>query len=90
LETTKGVEALRKKKKSLLPSGILKVQGRFEAKQVVELETPEGQIFGRGLVRLSSQELLKIAGRQTKDLKQILGYQPRDEVIHRNDLVLWE
>lgn len=82
-------EALRAKKRSLLPSGLVKVKGRFESGDVIELETPDGQILGRGVVRYSSAELSQIAGKKTHQIEEILGYKKQDEVIHRNDLVLW-
>ena len=82
-------EALRTKKRSLLPSGLVKIQGSFERGAIIELETLEGKVFGRGQVRYSSQELGQIAGKKTHEIQAVLGYKCPDEVIHRNDLVLW-
>ncbi|MBN1687834.1 MAG: glutamate 5-kinase [Candidatus Omnitrophica bacterium] len=83
-------EALRVKKKSLLPKGIVQLEGEFEKGQVVELRSPSGEVFGRGVVRYSSQELKRILGRKTSEIEEILGYKYQDEVIQRNDLVFWE
>jgi glutamate 5-kinase len=82
-------EALKSKKRSLLPGGILKTKGLFERGDVLELETPEGTVFGRGVTRYSSYELDRIAGKKTHQIEKILGYKYQDEVIHRNDLVIW-
>ncbi len=82
-------EALLKKKRSLLASGIVRVRGAFERGDVVELETLEGAIFGRGVVRYSSRDLAQITGKKSHEIQAILGYKYQDEVIHRNDLVLW-
>lgn len=76
-------------KKSLLPGGIVKIQGDFEEGRVVELATLGGKIFGRGVVRYSSRDLERIAGKRTDEILAILGKKPHDEVIHRNDLVIW-
>lgn len=76
-------------KKSLLPGGIVKVTGDFEAGQVVELETPDGKVFGRGVVHYNSREIARIAGKRTSQVRELLGAKSRDEVIHRNDLVIW-
>ena len=76
-------------KKSLLPGGIVKVEGNFDAGQVVEVETLEGKVLGRGVVHYSSRDLGRIAGKKTGEIQAILGSKASDEVIHRNDLVLW-
>lgn len=76
-------------KKSLLPKGIVKAKGDFKRGQVVELETMKGNVLGRGVARYSSSDVVKIAGKKTEQIQEILGEKPYDEVIHRNDLVLW-
>ncbi|HOW59713.1 MAG TPA: glutamate 5-kinase [Candidatus Omnitrophota bacterium] len=76
-------------KKSLLPGGIVKVKGNFKEGQVVELETGEGKIFGRGVTSYQSDDLIRIAGKKTGQIQEILGKKFHDEVIHRNNLVLW-
>lgn len=82
-------QALFVGKKSLLPGGIIKIKGNFEAGQVVELETLEGKVFGRGVVHYNSRDLGRIAGKKTSQIQEILGSKSSDEVIHRNDLVIW-
>ena len=81
-------EALTDARKSLLPRGVVKSQGRFHRGEVVELAC-ESRIFGRGLVQYSSDELAKISGRKTDEIQALLGYKHTDEVIHRNNLVVW-
>ena len=82
-------KALNRDKRSLLASGILRLKGDFEQGDVVELENSEGRIFGRGVVRYASRELMQITGKKSHEIKTILGYKYQDEVIHRNDLVVW-
>lgn len=82
-------EALKVKKRSLLPSGITKVKGLFGKGDVIELEAQDGTVIGRGVSRFTSAELSQIAGKKTQDIQEILGYKSQGEVIHRNDLVLW-
>jgi glutamate 5-kinase len=80
--------ALQQGGKSLLPSGIRSIEGRFQPGDPIEIKTAEGKIFARGLTSYSSQELEKIKGQKTNEIEKILGYKYFDEVIHRDDLVL--
>lgn len=74
--------------KSLLPAGITKVEGTFEAGNVVGLWGPKGIEFARGMVNYSSDEIVKIMGKNTQDILTILGHKDYDEVIHRDNLVV--
>jgi len=80
--------ALTDGKKSLLPSGVKRVEGRFGAGDAVRVVDESGAEFARGLVAFDADEVEKIAGRRSADLAAILGYATADEVIHRDDLVL--
>jgi len=80
-------QALRKNK-SLLPSGIKEVDGDFVSGDVVKVLDSSGQEIARGLVYYSSDELRKIAGKQTCEIESILGYRDYDEVIHSDNLAL--
>jgi len=82
------VEALMKKGKSLLPSGVREVSGKFEPGDAVSCLGPEGQEFAKGLVNYSSVELIKIKGAKSTEIVKILGYKDYDEVIHRDNLVI--
>jgi len=81
-------EALVKKGRSLLPSGLKEVRGNFGVGECVRCLDPEGKEFARGLVNYSAQELERIKGLRTDGIEKVLGYKAYDEIIHRNDLVL--
>lgn len=81
-------EALVGRGKSLLPRGVVRIEGKFGRGEVVELHF-ESQVFGRGIAGYSSEELARILGRKTDEIAALLGYKHRDELIHKNDLVLW-
>jgi glutamate 5-kinase len=82
------VEAVSRKGRSLLPSGILKVEGRFEAGDAVSCLSPGGGEVARGLSNYSSMEIARIAGARSAEIEPRLGYKPADEVIHRDNLVV--
>lgn len=74
--------------KSLLPVGITGLEGDFERGDAVIIRNDEGQDLARGLVAYSSDDVRQIMGRHSEDTEKILGYRNRDEVIHRDNLVL--
>jgi glutamate 5-kinase len=77
--------------KSLLPAGIVDVDGEFGPGSPVEFVNGEGDVLGTGLVNYSAEDIRKIMGLRTSDIKQRLGEKPYDEVIHRDNLtVVWE
>ncbi len=82
------VEALAMKGKSLLPSGIVRVEGRFEAGAAVSCMDPNGRETAKGLVNYSSDDLAKIKGVKTAEIAGILGTKDYDEAIHRDNLVI--
>lgn len=81
-------EALVQKGKSLLPSGITAVIGKFEVGDPVTCLDPKGREIARGLVNYHYYEIEKILGKKTKDIEKILGYKYFDEIVHRDNLVL--
>ena len=81
-------EALIHKGKSLLPSGIVAVEGSFASGDVVEIVDVKGREFARGITNYSASELNRIKGQKSKDICPILGYKDFDEVIHRDNLSL--
>jgi len=83
-------EALCKRKKSLLASGIFKVEGTFTEGDIVFISDRKGNSFARGLVSYASGDIDKIKGVSTSQIESILGYKYYDEVIHRDDLVILE
>jgi glutamate 5-kinase len=74
--------------RSLLPAGVVEVDGAFERGDAVSVLAPDGSEIGRGIVGYSADESRAIAGRRSNDIAEILGYRGRDEMIHRDDLVL--
>ncbi len=83
-------EALRKKGRSLLPSGIREVRGEFAGGDCVSLLDPDGVEFGRGLVNYAASDVLKLKGRRSTEISSVLGYKVADEIIHRDNFVLLE
>lgn len=81
-------DAILKKGKSLLPSGITKIEGMFEAGEVIHCVDRHGKEFARGAVNYSSTEIEKIKGIKTTEIEKILGYKYYDEVVHRDNLVV--
>jgi len=82
------VRAVVDRRTSLLPAGILAVQGEFEAGDPVELVTTGGEVVARGLVAFAAVELPDLLGRSTRELREQLGVGYDREVVHRDDLVL--
>ncbi len=74
--------------KSLLPVGIVAVEGRFERGDAVTIRNGQGRDLARGLVAYGSDEARRIRGRRSEDIERLLGYRGRDELIHRDNLVL--
>ncbi|MCZ7647305.1 MAG: hypothetical protein M5U26_18950 [Planctomycetota bacterium] len=81
-------EALVKRNKSLLPSGIVAVEGRFQGGALVELSGPDGAPFARGLSNYTHEEIAKIRGLKTARVAQVLGQMLFEEVVHRDNLVV--
>lgn len=81
-------DAILKKGKSLLPSGITKIDGIFETGKVVSCVDRHGKEFARGVVNYSSVEIDKIKGIKTTEIEKILGYKYYDEVVHRDNMVV--
>jgi len=82
------VEAILKKGKSLLPSGITGVSGNFEAGDAIFCIDALGNRIAKGLANYSASEIERIKGRNTREIESILGYKYSDEIIHRDNLVL--
>jgi glutamate 5-kinase len=81
-------QAVLKRGKSLLPSGITDVQGDFNVGAPVEFKTQQNEALGIGLVNYSATDLKKIRGLKSGEIKDCLGYKPYDEVIHRDNLAI--
>jgi glutamate 5-kinase len=77
-----------KEGKSLLPAGIRQIDGRFERGDAVVVKDRDGREIARGLVAYNASDAEQIAGKRTVEIEAILGYRGRDEMIHRDDLIL--
>ncbi len=73
---------------SLLPAGVRAVEGDFERGDVVVVKAPDGREVARGLTAYAAEDARRIAGRKSQEIEEILGYHGRDEMIHRDDLVV--
>jgi glutamate 5-kinase len=73
---------------SLLPAGVRAVEGSFERGDPVIVRDPDGRELARGLSAYSSADARAIAGHKSGEIEAILGYRGRDEMIHRDDLVV--
>jgi glutamate 5-kinase len=79
--------ALRKGK-SLLPAGVARIEGTFERGDAVVIKSADGRELARGLSAYSAADARRIIGHKTGEIESILGYRGRDEMVHRDDLVL--
>ena len=82
------VEAILKKGKSLLPSGIREISGKFEVGDAIRCLTPEGKEIAKGLTNYGASEMILIKGIHSSQIEKVLGYKSTDEVIHRDNLVI--
>jgi glutamate 5-kinase len=73
---------------SLLPSGVVDVSGEFKANDTVVVRTVDGAEIARGVSNYSSVDLQKIRGKRSSELERMLGRASRDEVIHKDNLVM--
>ncbi|HEX9116554.1 MAG TPA: glutamate 5-kinase [Anaerolineae bacterium] len=80
--------ALAKNGKSLLPAGILDVEGEFSRGDSVAIQGPKGDDIARGITRYSSAELGVIRGHHSDEIAGCLGYDYGPVAVHRNDLIL--
>lgn len=74
--------------KSLLPAGVTSVAGEFRRGDVVDVRDPNGRVLARGLVAYAAEDARRIAGRKSAEIEKLLGFRGRDEMVHRDDLVV--
>ncbi|MCB9495855.1 MAG: glutamate 5-kinase [Fibrobacteria bacterium] len=82
------VKAVRDRRSSLLPAGIVRVEGGFASGTVVEMRDLKGKAVGRGLANFSAVEVSRIAGRPSGEIQGIVGHAAPQEVVHRDNLFL--
>ena len=83
-----GAVAALRRGKSLLPAGVIRIDGQFTRGDAVIIRGPDGDDIGRGLVAYDAEDAEKIKGRSSADILLILGYQGRTEMVHRDHLVV--
>jgi glutamate 5-kinase len=83
-----GAVAALRSGKSLLPAGVLRVDGSFARGDAVVIRGPDGAEVGRGLVAYDADDAAKIRGRPSADILSILGFGGRTAMVHRDDLVM--
>jgi glutamate 5-kinase len=74
--------------KSLLPAGVTRALGRFDRGDTVSIVGPDGTEVARGICAYSDTDAARIIGRKSADIEKTLGFRGRDEIVHRDDLVL--
>jgi glutamate 5-kinase len=81
-------KALVEKNRSLLPAGIVKVEGEFERGDVVAIVTAAGQRIARGLSNYPREQIERIRGKKTAEVRAMLSDATYDEVVHRDNLLV--
>ncbi|KPQ08448.1 MAG: glutamate 5-kinase ProB [Rhodobacteraceae bacterium HLUCCA12] len=87
LRVDAGAAAALRGGKSLLPAGVIGVEGSFGRGEPVALAGPDGAVLGLGLTRYTAREARAIQGRQSSEIAAVLGYPGRAALIHRDDMV---
>src|SRR3954465_4091140 len=83
-----GAAAALRPGKSLLPAGVIRVDGNFGRGDAVVIRGPDGAEIGRGLVAYDAEDAAKIVRKSSGDILLILGIEGRAEMVHRDDMVL--
>ncbi len=83
-----GAIAALRRGKSLLPAGVVRVDGAFARGDAVIIRALDGAEIGRGLCAYDAEDAQKIRGRSSTDIASILGFRGRAEMVHRDDLVV--
>jgi glutamate 5-kinase len=74
--------------KSLLPAGVVSLEGDFYRGDAVVIKTVSGKLLGRGLVAYDARDAVRILGKKTNEIEEILGVNRRRVLIHRDDMAL--
>ena len=84
------IAAISERKASLLPVGLVHVDGEFSRGDIVEIRDPSGRVHGRGLVNYDAKDCRLLVGRQSADIAVALGWRGYDTLVTRDNLVLSE
>lgn len=82
------LKALDERKASLLPIGVVRVEGDFEQGELVEIRDGSGRVHGRGLVNYDADACRRLAGKHSDDIDAVLGYRTYDALVTRDNLVM--
>jgi glutamate 5-kinase len=82
------IKAITNLNKSLLPSGVVGVRGKFDIGDIVRIISKNEIEIAKGKARYSSEDIKKIAGINSKEIEKILGFKYSDEVVHKDDLII--
>jgi len=74
--------------KSLLPAGVVRIEGTFDRGDTIRIMDMDGKSIGQGLTAYNARDAVRLMGHRSHEIEQILGYSGREEIIHRNDLVI--
>ena len=88
LVVDEGAAAALAKGKSLLPAGVKQVMGSFSRGDTVSIVAAAGGEIARGLVAYDAGDAVRIAGLKSSEIEKVLGFRGRDELIHRDNMVL--
>jgi glutamate 5-kinase len=83
-----GAAAALGRGKSLLPAGVTGIEGQFNRGDLVLILGPDRHELGRGLIAYANEDAVRIIGRKTDEIAEILGFRGRSALIHRDDLTL--
>lgn len=83
-----GAQLALREGKSLLPPGVLEIEGQFERGDPVTILNSRHESIAIGLIGYPNRDAAKIAGRQSRDIESILGYSGQSEMVHRDDMAL--
>ena len=84
----KGATEAVKKGFSMLSAGIVRTEGNYEKGDLIQIVDEQQNFVGKGLIHFNNSEVDLIKGSKSNDIETILGYRGKDEVVHRDDLVL--
>ena len=83
-----GAERALAQGKSLLPAGVTRIEGTFDRGEAVIIRANDGRELGRGLVAYASSDASRIFGKRSAEIAEILGFEGRAALIHRDDMAL--
>ena len=83
-------DAVRAQRRSLLPIGLTSCAGDFQRGDVVDCQDPAGKLIARGLTNYDARDTAQLVRRHSKDINEVLGYVFAEEIIHRDNMVVFK